>query len=108
MFQHESIHQYGTNGRTKKKTHSNLPDERYQHGVFDTGQSMQFDKDEVSKEAEQLGRGQMKKKLAMKEIQYKTSFMKERRDKVHARLIRRCAAIEDLFYSSRYITLIQE
>ena len=73
------------NGRTKKKTHSNLP-----------------------KEAEQLGRGQMKKKLAMKEIQYKTSFMKERRDKVHARLIRRCAAIEDLFYSSRYITLVQE
>ena len=106
MFQHDNIHQYGTNGSTKKKTHSSLPDERYQHGVFDIGKSIQFDKDEVSKEAEKLGRRQMKKNLAM--MQYKTLLMKERRDKVYARLIRRCAAIEDLFYSSRYITLVQE
>ena len=52
MFQYENTHQYGTDGSTKKKTHSSLPDERYQHGLFDTGQSMQFNKDEVSKEAE--------------------------------------------------------
>ena len=52
MFQYENIHQYGTDGSTKKKTHSSLPDERYQNGLFDTGQSMQFNKDEVSKEAE--------------------------------------------------------
>ena len=82
MFQHENICQYGTDGSTKKKTHLSLPVERYQHGVFDTGQSMQFNKDEVSKEAEQLGRGQRKKKPTMKGIEYKTSLMKERRDKV--------------------------
>ena len=34
--------------------------------------------------------------------------MKERRDKVYARLIRKCAAFEDLFYSSRNITAVQE
>ena len=56
MFQHEIIHQCGTDGSTKKKTHLSLPDERYQYGVFNNGQSMQFNKNEVSKEAEQLGR----------------------------------------------------
>ena len=69
---------------------------------------MQFSKDKVSKEAEQLGRGQRKKKPTMKGIEYKTSLMKERRDMVYARLIRKCAAIEDLFYSSRNITAVQE
>ena len=69
---------------------------------------MQFNKDEVSKEAEQLGRGQRKKKPTMKRIEYKTSLMKERRDMVYARLIRKCAAIEDLFYSSRNIAAVQE
>ena len=111
MFQQENIRQYGTEGSTKKKTHSNLPDERYQHGVFDTGQSMQFNKDEVSKEAEQIGRGQWKKKPTMKGTEYKTSLMKERRDKVYARLIRKCTAMEvycHLFYSSRNITAVQE
>ena len=47
MFQHENICQYSTDGSTKKKTHSSLPDDIYQHGVFDTGQSMQFNKVEV-------------------------------------------------------------
>ena len=27
MFQHQNICQYGTDGSTKKKTHSRLPDE---------------------------------------------------------------------------------
>ena len=44
----------------------------------------------------------------MKGNEYKTSLIKERRDKVYARLIRKCAAIEGLFYSSRNITAIQE
>ena len=108
MFQRENIHQYGTDGGPKKKTHSCLPDERYQHGLFDTGQSMQFNKDEVSTEAEQLGRGHMKKKPTMMGIEYKTSLMKERRDNVYTRLIRKCAAFEDLFYFSRNITAVQE
>ena len=85
-----------------------MPDERYQHDVFDTGQSIQLNKDEVSIEAEQLERGHGKKKPTMKGIEYKTSLMKGRRDKVYARLIRKCAAIEDLFYSSRNISAIQE
>ena len=34
--------------------------------------------------------------------------MKERRDKVYAKLIRKWAAIENLFYSSRNITAVQE
>ena len=34
--------------------------------------------------------------------------MKERRGKVYARLIRNCAATEDLFYSSRNITAFQK
>ena len=100
MFQHDNIHQYGTDGITKKKTRSILPDERYQHDLFDTGQSMQFNKDEVNKEGEKLGRGQKKKKPTMKGIEYKTSLRKERKDKVYARLIGKCAAIENLFYSS--------
>ena len=51
MFQDESIHQYGIDGKTKKRTHSSLPDERYQHGVFDIGQSAELNEVEVSKEA---------------------------------------------------------
>ena len=54
MFQHENICQYGTDGSTKKKTHLSLPDERYQHVLFDTGQSMQFNKDEVIKKLSNL------------------------------------------------------
>ena len=108
MFQHENIHQYGTDGSAKNKTHSSLPDERYQHGVFDTGKAMQFNKGEISKEAERLGRGQRKRKATMKGIECKTSLMKERRDKVYARLIRKCVAIEDQFYSSRNISTVQE
>ena len=34
--------------------------------------------------------------------------MKERRDKVYARLIKKFAVIENLFYSSRNITAVQE
>ena len=34
--------------------------------------------------------------------------MKERRDKVYARLIRKCVVIENLFYTSRNITAVQE
>ena len=88
--------------RIKEKSHS--PDEKYQHGVFDTGQSMPFNKDVVSKEAERLVRGQRKKKSTMERSEYKSSLIKERRDKVYGRLIRKCGAIEDLFYSSRNIT----
>ena len=44
----------------------------------------------------------------MKGVEYKISLMKERRDKVYARLIRKCAAIEDLYYSSRNITAVQK
>ena len=62
MFQHENIHPYGTNVSTKKKTHPSLLDERYQHGVFNTTQSMQLNKDKVIKETEQLIIGQRKKK----------------------------------------------
>ena len=40
-----------------EETHTKLPDERYQHGVFDTGETMQFNKDELSREAEQEVRG---------------------------------------------------
>ena len=68
MFHRENIRQHGTDGSTKKKTHSSLPDKRYQHDLFDIGQSMQFNKDEASKEAEQLERGQWKKEPTMKEI----------------------------------------
>ena len=39
MFLDGSIHHYGTDGSTKKKTNSSLPDESYKHGVFYTGQS---------------------------------------------------------------------
>ena len=97
MFQHERIHQYGTDGSTKKITYSNIPDERYQNGVCDTGQSIQFNKNEVIKEAELLGRVQSNKKPTVKGIEYKTFLMKEKRYKVYARLIRKCAVIEDLF-----------
>ena len=34
--------------------------------------------------------------------------MKERRDQVYARLIRKCAGIDDLFYFNRNITAVQE
>ena len=75
MFQHESICQYGTDGNT--------------------GQSMQFNKDEVSKEAGQLSRVQ-KKNPTMKEFEYKTSLMKEKRAKLYATVITKCVANEDL------------
>ena len=69
---------------------------------------MQFKKDEVSKEAEERGRGQRKKKSTIKGTEYKISLKKERRNKVYARLIRKCAVIDDLFYFSRNITAVQE
>ena len=108
MFQHQNICQYSTGGGTKKKTFSNLPVERYQHGEFDTGQSMQFNKDEASKESEKLKRNQKRKKPTMNRIEYKTSIIQERRDNLYARLIRKCAAIGDLFYSSRNIAAAQK
>ena len=86
MFQHQGIHQYGTDGSSKKKTYSSLPDERYQNGVCDTGQSIQFNKEEVSKEAELLGRVQSDKKPTVKGIEYKTSLMKEKRDNTYKKI----------------------
>ena len=103
MFQHKNIHQYVTDGSTKKKIHFSLSDERYKRCVFDTGQSIQFNKAE-----EQLRRSQRKKKPTIKRIECKTSLMKERRDKVCTRLTKKCAAIEDLFYFSRNIIAVQE
>ena len=44
----------------------------------------------------------------MKWIEYKISLMKKKRDKAYARRIKTCLVIEDLFYSSRYITTVQE
>ena len=41
-------------------------------------------------------------------IEYKTYLMKERRDQVYARLIRKCAGTDDLFYFNRNITAVQE
>ena len=52
-----NMHHHGTDVCTWKETHMILPDERYKHGLFDTGQPMQFNKDEFSKVFEQLGRG---------------------------------------------------
>ena len=107
-FHHGNIRQYGTYGSTKKKAHLDLPDKKYQHDVFHTGQCAQHNKDEASKGAEQLRRGQRKKKSTTKGSEYKTFLMKERRDKLYARFIRKCAVIEDLFHSSRNITAVQE
>ena len=104
MFQYENIHQYGTDGSTKKKTRVCLM--KGMNMVYSILDNPCSSKDEVSKGAEQLGRGQRKKKPTIKGIEYKTSLMKERRDKVYARLIRKCAATEDLFYSSRNITAV--
>ena len=66
---------------------------------------MQINRDEISKEVEQIERDQ--KKPTMKGIKYKPSLMKNINDKMSARLIRKCAVIEDLFYSSRNITAAQ-
>ena len=48
-FHHGNIRQYGTYGSTKKKAHLDLPDKRYQHDAFHTGQCAQHNKDEVKK-----------------------------------------------------------
>ena len=53
----------------KKKANASLLDKRYQHDVFDTGQSMQLKKDRVSKEDEQLGKSQRKKTPTVKGIE---------------------------------------
>ena len=57
------------NVSTKKKANASLLDKRYQHDVFDTGQSMQLNKDRVSKEDEQLGKSQRKKTPTVKGIE---------------------------------------
>ena len=69
MFLDGSIHHYGTDGSTKKKTNSSLPDESYKHGVFYTGQSTQLNKNEVSKKTELHRRGQRKKNPTVKWIE---------------------------------------
>ena len=60
---------------------SSLPDESYQHG--DTSIY------------EELGRGQI-------------SLMKEKRQKMYSRLLRKCGVVEDLLYSSRNMIAIKE
>ena len=73
---------------------SSLPDELYQHG--DTSMY------------EELGRGQRTKKMTKKGLEYQISLMKEKRQKMYSRLLRKCGVVEDLLYSSRNMIAIKE
>ena len=73
---------------------SSLPDESYQHG--DTSIY------------EELGRGQRIKKMTKKVLEYQISLMKEKRQKMYSRLLRKCGMVEDLLYSSRNMIAIKE
>ena len=77
---------------TKMKT-SSLPDELYQHG--DTSMY------------EKQGRGQITKKMTKKGLEYHISLMKEKRQKIYSRLLRKCGVIEDLL-SSNMIAVEEE
>ena len=73
---------------------SSLPDELYQHG--DTSMY------------EELGRGQRTKKMTKKGLEYQISLMKEERQKIYSRLLRKCGVVEDLLYSSRNMIAVEE
>ena len=73
---------------------SSLPDELYQHG--DTSMY------------EELGRSQRIKKMTKKGLEDQISLTKEKMQKMHSRLLRKCGVVEDLLYSSRNMTAIEE
>ena len=50
----------------------------------------------------------IKKKTTSKELEYKISLLKERREKTYSRLARKCNAVEDLLYSSKNKVAVEE
>ena len=77
----------------KKIKVSSFPDELYQHG--DTN---------VYKE---LGRDQRTKKMTKKGLEYQISLMKEKRQNMYFRLLRKWGVVEDLPYSSRNMIAVK-
>ena len=57
---------------------------------------------------EKLGRGQKTKKMTKKGLEYQISLMKEKRQKIYSRLLRKCGMAEGLLYSSRSMITIEE
>ena len=71
-----------------------LPDKLYQHG--DTSMY------------EELGTDLKTKKMTKKGLEYQISLMKEKRQKMYSRLLRKCDVVEDLLSSSRNMIAIEE
>ena len=57
---------------------------------------------------EELGRGQRTKKMTKKGLEYQTSLMKEKRQKMYSLLLRKCIMVEDFFFLSRNMIAVDE
>ena len=100
--------QSSVNGAKKKKTLS-LPGDVHQHEEFRASKSVMVSShDVILTQKEDLGRGQRSRKLTSKGLEYKFSLLKERREKTYSRLVRKCNAVEDLFYSSKNKVAVEE
>ena len=101
-------YQCATDG-TKKKTKS-LPDGNYQES--DRREMVEAsriaDGININEEFQQHGRGQRTRKLTEKGMEYQASLMKEKVEKMTARLTRKYSAVEDLLYSSKNMLAVEE
>ena len=64
--------------------------------------------DVILNQKKDLSRGQRSRKLTSKRLEYKISLLKERSEKTYSRLVRKCNAVEDLFYSSKNKVAVEE
>ena len=100
--------QSSINGIKKKKT-LNLPDDVHQYEEFRESRSMMVSShDVILNQQEDLGRGKRLGKQTSKGLEYKISFLKERREKTYSRLTRKCNTVEDLLYSSKNKVTVEE
>ena len=63
---------------------------------------------EVQESQSSFGRGQRVKKPSSKGREYKLSQIKDKRQRLYSRLLRKSGAIEDLFYSSKNKVAVEE
>ena len=82
---------------------SNLPG-----GVHQQELDMLRQNSEVQESQSSFGRGERVKKPSSKGREYKLSQIKDKRQRLYSRLLRKSGAIEDLFYSSKNKVAVEE
>ena len=82
---------------------SNLPG-----GIHQQELNLLRQNSEVQESRSSFGRGQRVKKPSSKGREYKLSQIKDKRQRLYSRLLRKSGAIEDLLYSSKNKVVVEE